>query len=208
RSGKTPSRSQTEASGSSGVESLAGKGKSTRRSVQFHSAGTEENTVIGQVGEGDHAPANNDDLNDAQLQRINDLVESFESQQHPKSEVLLEILAVISGSKCSTVIKNRTATEYIGVLDEIEFTRRAREERIGGNLAMSIDQNRTQTVTEDERMRRYEDGDDGDRDGDRDGNGDEEFGDKDNGGPDADSFLKSIALCPKRKASGNDTELI
>ncbi|KAG6836631.1 hypothetical protein H0H93_005884 [Arthromyces matolae] len=113
---------------------------------QFRSAGTEHNTVAGQAQKGDRVTADNDDLNDVQLQRINDLVESFESEQYPKSEILLEILAVISGSACSSTIKSRTATEYIGVLDEIKFAQRAREERVGRTLTESVEQDRTQTA--------------------------------------------------------------
>ncbi|KAG6825221.1 hypothetical protein H0H93_000962, partial [Arthromyces matolae] len=113
-------------------------------------------------------------------------------------------------SNCSSAIKNRTATEYIGVLDEIEFTRRARGERIGGTLAQSVDPNRTKVVTEDEGIR-------GDKsgqrefegiDGDRNGDGDGDFGDRDIEETDADHFLKSITRPSKRNASNTDVELI
>ncbi|KAG6843702.1 hypothetical protein H0H93_000327, partial [Arthromyces matolae] len=209
-SGVTSFESQTQASGSTNPGSR--KEKSTRRSVQFESGGVHTEGVPessspfnpprfilpeiapmpGLEGDGHEGSG---------LQQINTVIEAFQSNELTKPDALLRILDLISESSYAPNVKTKASKEYIRTLDEIEAEHRNRVQRGTEPILKSAGQDGANTTAEDERSGRER----------RDGPASEGIGDLENSQStvvEAERFLSSMVLPPKRPVSERDTELI
>ncbi|KAG6807843.1 hypothetical protein H0H93_000932, partial [Arthromyces matolae] len=135
------------------------------------------------------------------LQQINSVIEAFQSHELTKPDALLRILDVISNSFYTPDVKTKASKEYIRTLDEIEAEHRSRAQRGTEPILKSVGQDGANTTAEDERT-----GGEG-----QNGPAAEGIGQLENSQSidvEAERFLGSMVLPPKRPISERDTELI